>query len=76
MDSSFNLHDNYPNPFNPEMMIEYQLPHSTEIEISIFNVEGKKVTALASGFLPAGSYKVTRDGKDESSRMVASGAYF
>jgi len=71
----FHLHDNYPNPFNPETVIEYQLLRSVDIEISIFNVEGKKVTTLASGFRPAGSYKVTWGGKDESGRMVASGLY-
>lgn len=72
----FFFHDNYPNPFNPETVTEYQLPRSAEIEINIFNVAGKKVTTLASGFRPAGSYKVTWDGKDESGRAVASGAYF
>ena len=54
----FQLKQNYPNPFNPSTMINYQLPMISEVELSIYNMLGEKVTTLLSEKQEAGSYQV------------------
>jgi hypothetical protein len=53
------ISSNYPNPFNGSTTITYQLPISGEVELSIFNLLGQKVTTLAAGIQPAGYHQVT-----------------
>ena len=72
---SYALSQNYPNPFNAETVIEYQLPKASEVEISIFNLQGQKVAALVKCYRQAGIHKIIWNGKDESGRQVASGVY-
>ena len=54
--SSFNL-STFPNPFNSEVQIVYDLPQARNVELCVFNVLGHKVATLFSGFKPAGSHK-------------------
>ncbi len=65
------LEQNYPNPFNAETVISYQLTVNCEIELSIFNVLGQKVTTLVNRRQETGSYRVTWDASD-----FPSGLYF
>ena len=72
---------NYPNPFNPETWIPYQLSEPTEVLLHIYSVEGALVRRLMLGHQPAGRYQSrTRaaywDGKNEFGESVASGVYF
>ena len=72
---------NYPNPFNPETWIPYQLAEPAEITVSIHATDGKLVRTLALGQLPAGVYQEKDraaywDGKNEQGESVASGLYF
>ena len=72
---------NYPNPFNPETWIPYQLAESAEVTLTIHAVNGTLVRMLALGHQPAGIYQThTRaiywDGKNEVGEPVASGIYF
>ena len=72
---------NYPNPFNPETWIPYQLAKPAEVTVSIHTADGKLVQTLALGQLPAGVYQdkdraVYWDGKNEQGESVASGVYF
>jgi len=73
--ATFKLSSNFPNPFNAETMIEYQLPQAVAVEITIFNVQGQKVTSLVNDFHPAGSHKITWNGLSETGQPVASGIY-
>jgi|GEM_PF-6859485 len=83
--ADFELAQNYPNPFlsgtksrstkNPETVIEFQLPKASEVEISIFNLQGQKVTTLVRGHQTAGAHKIIWNGTDESGRRVVSGVY-
>ncbi len=57
----FSLGQNYPNPFNPTTTISYALPKSAEVELTVFNVLGKKVETLVSEQKPAGVHEVTWD---------------
>ena len=72
---------NYPNPFNPETWIPYQLAEPAEVTLRIYAVNGTLVRTLALGHQPAGIYQThTRaaywDGKNQVGESVASGIYF
>ncbi len=72
---------NYPNPFNPETWIPYQLSKSTDVTITIYASDGNIVRTLAIGYQDAGLYKNRSqaaywDGKNEIGESVASGVYF
>ena len=72
---------NYPNPFNPETWIPYQLAANADVTLMIYAVDGKLVRKLDLGHKPVGIYQSrTRaaywDGKNESGEPVASGVYF
>ena len=72
---------NYPNPFNPETWIPYQLAKPAEVKVSIHTADGKLVRTLTLGQLPAGVYQdkdraAYWDGKNEQGESVASGVYF
>ena len=72
---------NYPNPFNPETWIPYQLSEPAEVTLRIYSVSGKLVRALAVGHTPAGIYQSRSraaywDGRNDVGESVASGVYF
>ena len=72
---------NYPNPFNPETWIPYQLAEPAEVTLRIYAINGELVRTLALGYQPAGIYQTrTRaaywDGKNALGEPVASGIYF
>lgn len=72
---------NYPNPFNPETWIPYQLTQPANITISIYTVDGTVIRTLDLGHRPSGIYHdKTRaaywDGKNSVGEFVASGVYF
>ena len=75
------LLSNYPNPFNPETWIPYQLAKPADGTISIYNVKGQLVRTLALGHQPAGVYQNRSraaywDGRNAFGETVASGVYF
>ncbi len=72
---------NYPNPFNPETWIPYQLAKPSEVTITIFDVRGRVVRTLILGNQPAGIYRSRSkaahwDGKNTFGEKVAGGMYF
>ena len=72
---------NYPNPFNPETWIPYQLAKPADVTITIYASDGNVVRTLALGHQVAGMYKSRShaaywDGKNEPGESVASGLYF
>ena len=72
----FYLYLNYPNPFNATTVIPFDLPHSSNVELEIYNIIGKKVRTLVADQKPAGHFEVRWDGADELNQSVASGVYF
>ena len=72
---------NYPNPFNPETWIPYQLASESDVQITIYDTRGMLVRALALGHQSAGYYTgrsraVYWDGCNNLGESVASGVYF
>ena len=72
---------NYPNPFNPETWIPYELAEAAEIQVSIHASDGKLVRTLELGQRPAGIYQTKGraaywDGRNALNEPVASGVYF
>ena len=72
---------NYPNPFNPETWIPYQLAKDAEVTLTIYATDGYIVRRLALGHQPAGLYENRSraaywDGRNEFGERVASGVYF
>ena len=75
------LYPNFPNPFNPETWIPYQLAEAAEVHISIYDVKGQPVRELPIGFREAGNYTsqseaVYWNGRNDIGQLVASGIYF
>ena len=72
---------NYPNPFNPETWIPYQLATDTNVTFTIYDLNGAAVRVLDLGHQPAGVYHARNraaywDGRNEQGERVASGVYF
>jgi len=55
---SFILAQNYPNPFNPSTTINFSIPKSTQVELTVFNMLGQKVKTLINENLPSGNHSV------------------
>ena len=75
------LFANYPNPFNPETWIPYQLAKSADVTVHIYAVNGSLVRTLAIGYQAAGMYQNRSlaaywDGNNELGETVSSGVYF
>ena len=66
---------NYPNPFNLETSIMYDVTEPGAVRLFICTLTGQHIRTLVDGEYPAGSYAVTWDGEDEAGREVASGVY-
>ncbi len=69
--AAFVLFQNFPNPFNPVTSISWQLSAAVQVELSLYNVLGKKVAVLISERMPAGSHTYRFDGS-----RLASGIYY
>jgi photosystem II stability/assembly factor-like uncharacterized protein len=69
--ASLDLFQNYPNPFNPTTTIEFSLPHSAFVTLSIFNILGGEVAALCSENVQSGTHQIKWDAQG-----FPSGIYF
>ena len=72
---------NYPNPFNPETWIPYQLTHDAHVTLTVYDVKGRMVRLMEMGHQLAGFYTargdaVYWDGKNTAGEIVGSGVYF
>ena len=66
----------YPNPFNPETNVSFNLKNDADVEISVYNVKGQKVKTLKREYFTKGEHVVTWKGKDDNNGSVSSGVYF
>ena len=75
------LLSNYPNPFNPETWIPYQLNQASDVSLSVYSSECKLLRQLDLGLKPAGNYQTTEralywDGRNTNGEQAPSGLYF
>ncbi len=70
------LMGNFPNPFNPETTISFNLKEAANVNITIFNLKGEKIRTLIEGEKDAGSYNIIWNGIDKNGKSVPSGVYF
>ena len=68
---SIHLKQNYPNPFNPTTNIQFVLSEPSNIELSVYNILGRKVDVLYNGFKSAGSHTLTFNASN-----LSGGIYF
>ncbi len=69
--STYTLHPNFPNPFNPSTTLNYDLPEPANVSLVVYDVLGRKVIELVNGTKEAGYHSTNWNAKD-----VASGVYF
>ena len=70
------LHDNFPNPFNPETQIRFSLGGQENVKLVIYNIMGRQVRTLANGdSFNSGFHVVNWDGRDNIGEKVATGMY-
>ncbi len=75
MPDSYALLDNYPNPFNPETQVRFELPEASHVTVRIFNTLGQEIRTLTNKQYEAGSHSVRWDSKDKLGNIVSSGVY-
>jgi hypothetical protein len=69
--SGFSLYQNYPNPFNPTTTIKFDIPKSSNVKITVYDITGKELEVLVNEKLQAGTYQTTWNASNFSS-----GVYF
>ncbi len=69
--NNYSVSQNFPNPFNPQTIINYSIPNNDKVKISVYNTLGQKVAVLVNKQQSAGSYFVQFDGSN-----FASGIYY
>ncbi len=69
------LHQNFPNPFNPDTEIRYQLPRAAKVKVVIYNLLGRRVRTLYEGQREPGYYRAYWNAIDDDGFPVASGLY-
>ncbi len=67
---------NYPNPFNPETKIVFDLPESGKVKLEIYNIKGQKVKTLLDCYMSPGRSEMLWNSKDDNGKRVSSGVYF
>ncbi len=73
---SYRLFQNWPNPFNSNTCINYDLPRNSKVTLEVFNILGQSVRNLVTARQSAGSYAVNWDGHLADGRTAPSGIYF
>jgi hypothetical protein len=73
--ASYALSPNYPNPFNPSTRFEISLAADGQVRVSVFDVLGREVKALAGEWRTAGVHTLEWDGRDDAGAFAPSGVY-
>ena len=73
--SSFALHDNYPNPFNPKTQIRFDLPQRNNVNITIYNTLGQRVKVFSMINTPAGTHAITWNAINQNGQPLSAGVY-
>lgn len=74
--AEYALYPNYPNPFNAQTTIRFDLPKTAEVTLTVCNLLGQEVIRLADDRYPAGEYRLRWEGQNRFGQPVESGIYF
>ena len=72
---TFKLYPNFPNPFNPETRIRFEIPNREHVKMIVYDIRGYKVRTLANGTFDAGFHTLNWDGRNDQGTLVSSGVY-
>ena len=76
MPEAFQLHGNWPNPFNASTVIAFDVSGTEPVHLVVYDVLGRRVRTLYNGeTLTAGHYRTSWNGRDDEGRSAASGIY-
>ncbi len=78
-DLSFNLFQNFPNPFNNQTIIKFDIPENlitNRVSLEVYDITGRKIKTIVNDKLEPGNYKYSWDGKNDAGFDVSSGIYF
>ncbi len=74
--NSFQIHPNYPNPFNPTTLLSFSLDKNAPLTLSIADINGRTIKKLANGQYIAGTHQLLWDGTNDVGTSMTSGVYF
>jgi len=72
---NYKLYANYPNPFNPQTTIRFDIQAPAQVNLSVYNTLGQKITSLVNSDYSTGSFTATWDGNYQNGTSAASGIY-
>ena len=72
----FTVHANYPNPFNAQTVIKYDLPKASPVSIRIYDLMGRTIKTIDQNIMKPGKHQFTWYGRDATLKPVSSGVYF
>jgi photosystem II stability/assembly factor-like uncharacterized protein len=73
--SSYELQQNYPNPFNPATKIQFTIPQTLHVRLTVFDVLGREMRTLIDAETASGTHTIEWDGRDGNRNAVGSGMY-
>ncbi len=73
--SEVKLLGNFPNPFNPETHIMFEVPAAMEVNLTVYDIRGRQIKTIVNSVVEAGHHEAIWDGRDAGGRMSASGVY-
>ena len=74
--SQATLYAPHPNPFNPTVVLSYATTHAGRVELTIYDLAGRRIRGLIRENLLAGFYETSWNGRDDAGKAVGSGVYF
>jgi len=69
------LHPTFPNPFTASTTIQYSLPEASNVELTVYDMLGRRVATLAQDDIPAGNHFLLWDGRTDQGHDTAPGVY-
>jgi flagellar hook capping protein FlgD len=66
----------FPNPFQRSLSVQFDLDLATLVEVTVFDISGRRVATLQNGSLPAGTHEVSWDARDIKGQRAPAGVYF
>ena len=71
----FIIYQNFPNPFNPNTTIKYELEEDCNVLVNIYNISGNLVNTIQNGYRVNGSHTIQWNGTDRHGNLVPAGIY-